>query len=156
MPNHIGFVGSSILLSSFVEPILTDFLRKVMGYWLVAGNGYSTRRPSTDVSLRICWLGGPCVMYYWKYRQKVWVLHPLMVVPIHWSSGLKELRQCYTLTIGQILIGWFFDNNRHAKIGWQGDIKLFTIKIVRWWKSCVDLSYFKTIIGRVLVDILNH
>ncbi len=56
--------------STYTMVELTDFLRKVMGYWLVAGNGYSTRRPSTDVSLRICWLGGPCVMYYWKYRQK--------------------------------------------------------------------------------------
>ncbi len=43
-------------------------LTKVWDYWLVAGIGCSARCPITDVSLRVNWLGGPCVIHFWKWR----------------------------------------------------------------------------------------
>ncbi len=49
---------------------LTDVPTKVIGYLLVAGNRCSAVCPSTTVILRVCWIGGPCVVYYWKYRQR--------------------------------------------------------------------------------------
>ncbi len=49
---------------------LTDVLTKVMSYWWVACNRCSTRCPSTVMSLRVSWLDGPCVVYYWKYWQR--------------------------------------------------------------------------------------
>ncbi len=41
----------------------TDVLTKIMGYWLLAGNGCSARCSCTYVSLRIHWPGGPSVKY---------------------------------------------------------------------------------------------
>jgi len=66
-----------------------------MDYWLVAGNGCNTMCTSTDVSLMVHWLGGPCVMYHWKYGQNGTVNVPVSVssnTPLHdtWSSGSKE------------------------------------------------------------------
>ncbi len=68
-------------------------LTKVMGYWLVTGNGCCARCPSTDIILKVCWLGGPCVMYYWEYRQRslvtIHVDSSSNIIPLHdtWHSG---------------------------------------------------------------------
>ncbi len=56
---------------------LTYVLTKVMRYWFVAGIGYSAKCPSTDIILRVHWLGGTCVMYCWKYGQRSIVIIPM-------------------------------------------------------------------------------
>ncbi len=65
---------------------LNDVLTKVMDYWLVAGNVCVSRCPSTGISLRVCWVGGQCVMYYWKYGQRSMITVPMVI-----SSNTDDL-----------------------------------------------------------------
>ncbi len=70
---------------------LNEIVTKVMGYFLVAGNGCSGRCQNTIVSFRVYWLGGPCVMYYWKYMQWSMDTIPMGIVLSHPQMSLGAL-----------------------------------------------------------------
>ncbi len=68
-----------------------------MGSWLVACNGSWSRCPSTCVSLRVCQLGGQCVMNYWKYRQR-------SAIPV--PMGISSLMTLGALDLGKYVGEW--------------------------------------------------
>ncbi len=67
-----------------------------MGYWLVLDNECNARCQSTFISLKTCWICGPCVKYYWKYGQRNLFTSPLGIssnIPFNdtWRSDSREI-----------------------------------------------------------------
>ncbi len=111
---------------------LTNVPTKVMGYWLVAGNGCGARCPSTDVSNGVDQICGP---HYWKYGKRSMVTVPVGIcsnTPLYdtkrsvsrekgwrvineeivWSdSGVMSCYMVFSETVCKIFLTWVSMNS---------------------------------------------